>query len=434
MIIKAQTAMTTNKKNIREEAKKYAVFALMTVICLGCLWLIFAPSEAAQEQAAKQEGFNSTIPDPEGAGIVGDKKAAYEQDERRREQEAKMRSLEEFAFALGEGAESTSEPSAEPASNTATERYDANIGGNTSRKQVRREDSFEASDAAYREIGRTLGNFYTSPKEDTEKEELRKRVEELEARKTTKTPATSSATPIEEQIALLEKSYELAAKYAGGKAPERDTSAKPEHEAQAEAMGQVVTELVTTLPQAETDGRQVTGELQTAFQTPVGEMTATAKNTIRACVHADQTLVDGQGVRLRLLERMRVGSTILPRNTLLTGTASLHGERLAIVITSVEFAGQIIPVKLTVYDSDGQEGIYIPNSMEIDAAKEVATNLGQNMGTSVSITNQSAGGQLLTEAGKGAIQGVSQYISRKARQVKVHLKAGYRVMLYEKER
>ena len=129
--------MTTNKKNIREEAKKYAVFALMTVICLGCLWLIFAPSEAAQEQAAKQEGFNSTIPDPEGAGIVGDKKAAYEQDERRREQEAKMRSLEEFAFALGEGAESTSEPSAEPASNTATERYDANIGGNTSRKQVR---------------------------------------------------------------------------------------------------------------------------------------------------------------------------------------------------------------------------------------------------------------------------------------------------------
>ena len=163
-------------------------------------------------------------------------------------------------------------------------------------------------------------------------------------------------------------------------------------------------------------------------------MTATAKNTIRACVHADQTLVDGQGVRLRLLERMRVGSTILPRNTLLTGTASLHGERLAIVITSVEFAGQIIPVKLTVYDSDGQEGIYIPNSMEIDAAKEVATNLGQNMGTSVSITNQSAGGQLLTETGKGAIQGVSQYISRKARQVKVHLKAGYRVMLYEKER
>ncbi len=422
--------MTTNKKNLREEAKKYAVFALMTVICLGCLWLIFAPSEADQEQAAKQEGFNSTIPDPEGAGIVGDKKAAYEQDERRREQEAKMRSLEEFAFALGEGAGNTSEPSAESASNTAAEGYDANIGGTTSRKQVRREDSFEASDAAYREIGRTLGNFYASPKEDAEKEELRKRVEELEARKTTEPPATS----IEEQIALLEKSYELAAKYAGGKVPERDTSPKPERETQAEAMEQVVTELVTTLPQAETDGRQVAGELQAAFQTPVGEMTAAAKNTIRACVHADQTLVDGQGVRLRLLERMRVGSTVLPRNTMLTGMASLHGERLAIAITSVEFTGQIIPVKLTVYDSDGQEGIYIPNSMEIDAAKEVAANLGQNMGTSVSITNQSAGGQLLTEAGKGAIQGVSQYISRKARQIKVHLKAGYRVMLYEKER
>ena len=49
--------------------------------------------------------------------------------------------------------------------------------------------------------------------------------------------------------------------------------------------------------------------------------------------------------------------------------------------------------------------------MEISAAKEVAANLGQNVGTTVSITNQSAGGQLLSELGKGAIQGVSQYVS-----------------------
>lgn len=432
--------MTTNKKNLREEAKRYAVFALMTVICLGCLWLIFAPSEAARQQAAGQEGFNATIPDPEGAGIVGDKKAAYEQAERRQEQEAKMRSLEAFAFALGEDAGSLPEPAAAVVPDR-TGRYagerSAGTGyaaGASARKQEHRGDAFGASDAACREIGRTLGSFYDTPQADPEKEELRRRVEELEARETVPAPATSPATPIEEQIALLEKSYELAARYAGGKAPEPEAAAKPERETHAEAVGQVATELVTTLPQAETDGQQIAGEPRAAFHTPVGETAAAAKNTIRACVHADQTLVDGQGVRLRLLERMRVGSTVLPRNTLLTGTATLRGERLAIAVTSVEFAGQIIPVKLTVYDSDGQEGIHIPNSMEIDAAKEVAANLGQNMGTSVSITNQSAGGQLLAEAGKGVIQGVSQYAARKARQVKVHLKAGYRVMLYEKER
>ena len=100
-----------------------------------------------------------------------------------------------------------------------------------------------------------------------------------------------------------------------------------------------------------------------------------------------------------------------------------------ITVTSIEYAGTILPVELTVYDSDGQPGIHIPLSMEISAAKEVAANLGQNLGTTVSITNQSAGDQLLSELGKGAIQGVSQYVSKKIRTVKVHLKEGYRVML-----
>ena len=63
----------------------------------------------------------------------------------------------------------------------------------------------------------------------------------------------------------------------------------------------------------------------------------------------------------------------------------------------------------------------------------MAANLGQNLGTSISITNQSAGDQLLSEVGRGAIQGVSQYISKKMRTVKIHLKAGYRVMLYQEE-
>ncbi len=64
-------------------------------------------------------------------------------------------------------------------------------------------------------------------------------------------------------------------------------------------------------------------------------------------------------------------------------------------------------------------------------SKEMAANLGQNLGTSISITNQSAGDQLLSELGKGVIQGVSQYISKKMREEKVHLKSGYTLMLYQ---
>ncbi len=157
------------------------------------------------------------------------------------------------------------------------------------------------------------------------------------------------------------------------------------------------------------------------------------RNTIRACIHGNQTVISGQGVRMRLQEPMRVGKHVLPKNSLLIGEGRIQGERLHVNILQVEYGGTIIPVKLAVYDNDGQEGIFIPGSMEANAVKEVAANLGQNLGTSISITNQSAGDQLLSELGKGAIQGVSQYISRKMREEKVHLKSGYTLMLYQND-
>ena len=151
-------------------------------------------------------------------------------------------------------------------------------------------------------------------------------------------------------------------------------------------------------------------------------------NLFRACIHGDQTVISGQGVRMRLLEPMRVGKHILPKNSLLTGEGRIQGERLHVNILQVEYGGTIIPVELAVYDNDGQGGIFIPGSMEANAVREVAANMG---GTSISITNQSAGDQLLSELGKGAIQGVSQYISRKMREEKAHLKSGYTLMLYQ---
>ena len=161
--------------------------------------------------------------------------------------------------------------------------------------------------------------------------------------------------------------------------------------------------------------------------------TQVARNTIRACVHGDQTVVSGQNVRLRLLEAMRVGRYVLPRNTLLTGEGRIQGERLAVDILQVEYDGTVIPVELAVLDSDGQDGIFIPGSTEANAVREVAANMGQNLGTTISITNQSAGDQILSELGRGAIQGLSQYISKKMREEKVHLKSGYELMLYQKD-
>lgn len=60
-----------------------------------------ADFRALRKEKKEQEqsgGFNTELPDPRNAGIVGDKKTAYEQDMMRRKQEEKMRTLEELSF------------------------------------------------------------------------------------------------------------------------------------------------------------------------------------------------------------------------------------------------------------------------------------------------------------------------------------------------
>ena len=58
--------------------------------------------------------------------------------------------------------------------------------------------------------------------------------------------------------------------------------------------------------------------------------------------------------------------------------------------------------------------------------------MGGSMGSSISISSD-AKAQLVSDVGKGLIQGTSQYIAKKMRTIKVHLKAGYQVLLYQKE-
>lgn len=120
------------------------------------------------------------------------------------------------------------------------------------------------------------------------------------------------------------------------------------------------------------------------------------------------------------------------RNTAIVGTARIQGERLEIEISSIECQGSIYEVELKVYDSDGQEGINIPGSMESDALHEIGANMGSTMGSSINISTNT-GAQIASDVGRGLINGVSQYLTKKMRTVKVYVKAGYRVMLHQPE-
>lgn len=416
----------------KEQIKKILVYGGMVMLCLVSFYFIFKPSKEQVQAEQQKVGFNAELPDPRGAGIEADKIAAYELEDMRVKQEQKIRTLEDFtAMTTDDKEEEVVEIPEEP-------RYTGGGGSSYRSGSSSRSNSFSSSTSAYNDINATLGSFYEQPREDPEKEALKAELEEL---KQSMAQQQSNQPTYADQVALLEKSYELAAKYMPGntatsesKAEEVETTTRS-GKSKAVPVGQVSKPVVSALAQPVSDSVMIARMAQSVgggFHTAVGEAPKqAARNTIKACVHGDQTITSGQSVRLRLLEAMRVGKYVLPRNTLITGEGSIKGERLDIEILQVEHNGTIIPVELTVHDNDGQAGIFIPGSMEASAAKEMAANLGQNLGTSISITNQSAGDQLLSEVGRGAIQGVSQYISKKMREEKVHLKSGYTLMLYQ---
>ncbi len=418
----------------RQQRKKMLVYPLMVLLFAGCMWLIFAPSSEDKEKAEQGHGFNTDMPLPEDSKIIGDKTKAYEQQDlenKRKERRGMVGNLSAF---WNEDNRDGSDTVSDDYRLTRTETPE-------NESADKQQAGIRTSAAAYERLNTSLGTFYDPPKDDREKEELRERIDELEAMLMAQEGKPST---MEEQVALLEKSYELAAKYQNGgnnagqavQPEETGTSVKADEKSmKAEPVSDVRRTVVSALPQPMTDSAFIadySGKRNYGFHTAIGTAEVAEKNTIAACVQGDQTVTDGQTVKLRLLEPMRVSGRIISRNTTLVGTARLQGERLGINITSLEYGGNIIPVELEVYDSDGQAGIFIPGSMEIDAAKEIGANMGSSLGSSINISTD-AGAQLASDLGRGAIQGISQYISKRMRTVKVHLKSGYKVLLYQEK-
>ena len=402
-----------------QQRRKMIVFPLMFLALAGCMYLIFAPSGKEDVNVESVGGFNADIPLPAEDGIIADKQKAYEQAMISRKQQDKIQSLQDFGFT---GDDEMEEPQAEidlmPEDDAKPQR-----GGGAS------------SAYAYRDINRQLSTFYETPPVDEEKEDLKRQVAELTDRLQQQQNATPTA---DDQMALLEKSYELAAKYMNGgqgQVAQVPVTGGIDRKPDAVAVQAIRETTVSGLQQPMSDADFIRAYSQPrnyGFNTAVGTDYAMGRNTIAACIHQDQTLTDGQAVKLRLLEPMQAGNIIVPKNTLVAGTAKVQGERLDILVSSIEYAGNIIPVELAVFDTDGQKGLSVPSSMEQEAFNEAMANIGSGLGTSISFA-QSAGQQVAMDVTRGLLQGTSGYLAKKFRTVKVKLKAGYKVMLYAKQ-
>ena len=375
----------------RQKMMKYLVVFPAAVVCgIVILWLLYTSLNKNVSKVGN--AFNTEIPEGENDGIKT-KAEEYAAADAAKEKEAQQRAV----VALDTLTALTTDT-------------------------VEHQSAVENSAQAYQEVQASLNDFFVedTSADNVEMEALNERIAELEAQNALAQRQTAQPDEME----LMERSYQLAAQYmgnGGNYSPPQPTEEKGKRDVQPVA--QVNRNVVSTLGQTST----VRG-----FNTSVGTMRAVAKNTIAAVVAGNQSVVDGESVKLRTVEPMWVGNRLIPRNTTIVGSARVQGERLEIEITSIECEGSIYEVELQVYDSDGQEGINIPQSMESDALHEIGANMGSTMGSSINISTNT-GAQIASDVGRGLINGVSQYLTKKLRTVKVHLKAGYRVMLHQPE-
>lgn len=408
------------KKPPIQELKKVLIYFSLFLAFGGVMYLIFDPSEK-EEATENIKGFNSKIPEPGEIKSFRDKKEAFETEKRQEKEAEKRRNLEDYAFKIN----GTPENLSLKAEEKAEVKKPYPVG------------TVASSSLAYQNITKELNTLYSPEKEDKEKEELRAKVEELTQQKETEKPEN-------DQLVLMEKSYQLAAKYLTPGTPPQ-VMAEPAPSMAAKEKPEVIPvnnineNVVTQLQQDVPDSifiQEYSRPRNFGFSTPVGSAYVVGRNTIKACLYTDQTLIftdnSAPMVQLRLLQAMQVGNFIIPRNTMITGMAKLQGTRLNIIVNTLQYTENIIPVQLNIYDMDGQMGIYIPGNTEIRSAKEAAADMSAGLGSSVTIT-KNAGQQVVSDLSRSVIQAGSKYLSKKISVVKIHLKANHNVLLLSPE-
>ncbi|MFA9193404.1 conjugative transposon protein TraM [Flavobacterium sp. FBOR7N2.3] len=403
--------------------KKPLIFSLMSIVFLGCMYLIFKPSE--NRKKTEDIGLNDSVPEATDNGLQDDKQKAYEEAMLEQKNLEKRKSLLSLSDYWKEDDIDSTTPVLSEDGNEASN----TIAGNTN-----------SSLDSYRNAQNAVGTFYQNDNPETL--QLRKQLNELKEQLVKKNE--TAIDPVESQLELMEKSYQMAAKYlptngVSGEQPKEQKAALSGSSNQKETFVAFVPaskNVVSSLYRVPTDSIFIDNWSENhnlGFYT-VGktEQQIQPKNSIRAVVQQTQLLTEESSVRLRLLESAKIGNHIIPQGTVLTANSKFQQGRVQMKITSIEQHGNIIPVNIIVYGLDGQEGLFVPYSPEMSAFKEMAANMGQTSGSSIMMTN-SAGQQIAGDLSRGLVQGVSGYFSKKMRTPKVTLKAGHQVFLVSKK-
>jgi len=406
------------KKGTIERLKKPLIFTLMGIAWMGCMYLIFKPS--SDKKQTRDIGLNDSVPQPAQAVLQADKQKAYEQEMLREKEEQKRNALTSLSDYWNE------DNSAEDQNEGLSEKDSSSSSGRSGNPAVN----------SYRNAQNALGSFYKD--DNGQAQQLRKELEEMKEKLAQK--EVPAGVTVDDQLALMEKSYQMAAKYLPSGASTGDTGKNSPAATATKApyfasFTPEVKSSVSSLYREPADSlfsARWTQNHRGFYTAGSHQQAEKPKNSVRACVQELQTITSEGTVRLRLLEPAGTPGHPIAAGTILSANAKIQAGRLQLKVTSIELDGSIITVDISIYDLDGQQGLSIPYSAEMNALTEMAGNMSQQSGTSLMLT-QSAGQQMAADLSRGVVQGISGYFSKKVRVSKVTLKAGHQVFLVSKK-
>ena len=156
------------------------------------------------------------------------------------------------------------------------------------------------------------------------------------------------------------------------------------------------------------------------------------QNLIKAIIDENIKAVDGSRVRLRLLDEIEINEVIVPKGAYIYAIMSGFGsQRVKGNVKSIMVDDNIIKVNLSLYDTDGLEGLYVPGSSFRETTKDVGSGALNNTSalTSSTTTSSNSLASWGTQAASNAIQKTSNALSKAIRKNSAKLKYGTFVYL-----
>ena len=173
----------------------------------------------------------------------------------------------------------------------------------------------------------------------------------------------------------------------------------------------------------------------------VSDQNADKFNTIGDESHVDEPLIkamidkttkahEGTRLRFKLLDDVIIKDVKLKKGTYLYGTVTGFGQqRVKAAITSILVKDKFVKVALSVYDNDGMEGFYVPESAFRDMMKDAGAQAMQsNISLDGGYGSQISGEAIALQALQNMYQSASSAISGNIRKNKAKIK--YNTIVY----